>query len=194
MPSVAWSVSLYNVAAECSEETLSGHRMTWGIFGQSIAAILVSVVGTFTLVAYPDNLAIVRTSRVGSRYIIATTGVLLIIGGFILKFDEIFVSIPSNVIAAAAVVLFGVIAMSGIDTLTRVKWDQLNYLVLGVPMMLSLGGLFVAPTTIAHYPLFAREIIINPFLTGPVLLILLHLLVNKIVRPITQKSLAGEIE
>lgn len=194
LSSVAWTLSLYNVAAEWGEETLSGQRMSWGIFGQSIAAIIASVVGTFTLVAYPDNLAIVRTSRVGSRYIIATTGALLIIGGFILKFDEIFVSIPSNVIAAAAVVLFGVIAMSGIDTLTRVKWDQLNYLVLGVPMMLALGGLFVAPTTIAHYPLFAREIIVNPFLTGPVLLIVLHLVVNKIVRPMTERSLASEIE
>lgn len=189
LSSVAWSLSLYNVAAEWSDEVLSGNRMAWGIFGQSIAAIAASILGTFTLVAYPDNLGIVRTSRIGSRYITATTGILLIIGGFILKFDEIFVSIPSNVIAAAAVVLFGVIAMSGIDTLSRVKWDQLNYLVLGVPMMLSLGGLFVAPATVAHYPLFAREIIINPFLTGPVLLILLHLFVNKLVRPSATKGL-----
>lgn len=188
LSSIAWTLSLYNVAAEWSDETLSGQRMAWGIFGQSIAAIVASILGTFTLVAYPDNLGIVRTSKVGSRYITATTGVLLIIGGFILKFDEIFVSIPSNVIAAAAVVLFGVIAMSGIDTLTRVKWDQLNYLVLGVPIMLALGGLFVAPTTIAHYPLLAREIIINPFLTGPVLLIVLHLIVNKVVRPLMQGS------
>ncbi len=184
--SVAWTLSLYNVLAEWSGERLEGHRMAWGIFGQSIAAIAGGVFGTFTLVAYPDNLGIVRTSRVGSRWITATTGVLLIVGGFILKFDEIFVSIPGNVIAAAAVVLFGVIAMSGVDTLSRVKWDQLNYLVLGVPLMLSLGGLFVAPATMAHYPLLAKEIIVNPFFTGPILLIFLHLVINKVIRPRTQ--------
>lgn len=183
LSSVTWTLAMYNVLAEWSNTTLRGQRMAWGVFGQSLASTLGTALGTFTLVAYPDNLGIVRTSRVGSRWIAATTGVLLIAGGFVFKFDEIFVSIPSNVIAAAAVVLFGVIAMSSIDTLTRVKWDQLNYLVLGVPLMLSLGGLFVAPTTLAHYPLLAREIIVNPFFTGPVLLIILHVLVNVVVRP-----------
>lgn len=180
--SVAWTLAMYNVLAEWSDTTLAGRRMAWGIFGQSLASAVGAALGTFTLVAYPDNLGIVRTSRVGSRWIPATTGILLIVGGFVFKFDEIFVSIPSNVIAAAAVVLFGVIAMSSVDTLSRVKWDQLNYLVLGVPLMLSLGGLFVAPATMVHYPLLAREIIVNPFFTGPVLLVALHIVVNKIVR------------
>ncbi len=190
LSSVTWTLSMYNVLAEWSDTTLRGQRMAWGIFGQMVSSTLGAALGTFTLVAYPDNLGIVRTSRVGSRWITATTGVLLIAGGFVFKFDEIFVSIPSNIIAAAAVVLFGVIAMSSVDTLTRVKWDQLNYLVLGVPLMLSVGGLFVAPATMAHYPLLAREIIVNPFFTGPVLLIALHLLVNKVVRPL-QHAHAG---
>lgn len=92
-------------------------------------------------------------------------------------------SIPRNVIAAAAIVLFGVIAMSSVDTFIRVQWDQLNHLVLGVPIMLSLGGLFVAPATMAHYPLLAREITVDPVFTGPVLLVTLHVLVNEVVRP-----------
>lgn len=194
LASVASSLALYNLAAQWADETLQGRRMAWGIFGQSLTSIVAAIFGTFTTTVYPDNLGIVRTSRIGSRWITFTTGIILVCGGFVLKFDEIFVSIPSNVIAAAAVVLFGVIAMSGVEVLGRVKWDQLNYLVLGVPLMLSLGGLFVAPATMVHYPLLAREIITDPFLTGPVLLIVLHLVINKVVRPMTSGELTGKID
>ena len=193
LASVASSLALYNLCSEWANETLTGRRMAWGIFGQSLTSIVAGALGTFTTTVYPDNLGIVRSSRIGSRWITLTSGVLLIIGGFIFKFDEIFVSIPANVIAAAAVVLFGIIAMSGVEVLGQVKWDQLNYLVLGVPLMLSLGGLFVAPTTMAHYPVLAREIIVDPFLTGPVLLIVLHLLINKVVRPMSHGVLTGKM-
>ena len=112
-----------------------------------------------------------------------TTGIVMIVGGSILKFDAIFVSIPSNVIAAAAVILFGVLAMSAVESLSRVAWDELNFLVLGPAFMIAIGGLFVADTTLAHFPLIVREIISQPLLDGPVLLVILHLLINHVIRP-----------
>jgi hypothetical protein len=43
--------------------------------------------------------------------------------------------------------------------------------------------LFVAENTLAHFPLIVREIISQPLLDGPVLLVVLHLLINHVVRP-----------
>lgn len=183
LPSVAGSLSHYNILAEWGKTHLTGHRMAWGIFGLSLAGVLGSILGSFSLSVYPDNLAIVRSSRIGSRWITASAGGLLIVLGFIPKIDAFFVAIPSNVIGAAAVVLFGILFMSGVAAVSRVQFDQLNLLVLGLPFMLSIGGLFVAPATIAHYPLIVREIIGQPLFTGPILLLILHFLVNKVARP-----------
>jgi xanthine/uracil permease len=183
MTGVTGSLAMYNVAAEWGGIELPGRRMSWGIFGQSLTSVVAAAFGTFSVCVYPDNLAIVRTSRIGSRWITFSSGLLLLAGGFVLKFDAIFVSIPSNVIAAAAVVLFGVIAASALETLGRVRWDQLNLLVVGPPFMLSIGGLFVTQETTAHYPLLVRTIIAQPLFTGPVLLLLLYLLVEKVIRP-----------
>jgi xanthine/uracil permease len=183
MTSVSNSLALYNVTGEWSGVELRGRRMAWGIFGQSVSAAIAAVLGTFSSTTYPSNLAIVRASRIGSRWITASTGVLLIAGGSVLKFDAIFVSIPSNVIAGSAVILFGVLAMSAIESLSRVTWDQLNFLVLGPPFMLSIGGLFISAATLAHFPLIVRQIFAQPLLDGPVLLVLLHLFVNHLVRP-----------
>jgi xanthine/uracil permease len=183
MTSVSNSLALYNVTGEWSGVELRGRRMAWGILGQSIAAVVAAVLGSFSSTTYPSNLAIVRASRVGSRWITVTTGVVMIVGGAILKFDAIFVSIPSNVIAASAVILFGVLAMSAVESLSRVAWDQLNFLVLGPAFMISIGGLFVSDATLAHFPLIVRQVLAQPLLDGPVLLVLLHLLVNHVVRP-----------
>lgn len=183
MTSVSNSLALYNVTGEWSGVELRGRRMAWGILGQSVAAAAAAVLGSFSSTTYPSNLAIVRASRVGSRWITVTTGTVMIVGGSILKFDAIFVSIPSNVIAASAVILFGVLAMSAVESLSRVEWDQLNFLVLGPPFMIAIGGLFVSSETLAHFPLIVREIIAQPLLDGPVLLVALHLLVNHVVRP-----------
>jgi xanthine/uracil permease len=179
------SLALYNVAAEWAGQRLPGHRMAWGIFGQSIATVAGSIMGTFSTTVYPDNLAIVRTSRVGSRWVTFWAGLILLVGGFVAKFDAIFVSIPSNVIAAAAVVLFGVIAASGVESLSRVTWDQLNFLVFGPPFLLSIGGLFIEESTLEHFPLIVRQIVTQPLFTGPVLLFVLYLLVDKVIRPRT---------
>ncbi|MCW2720194.1 solute carrier family 23 protein [Pseudonocardia sp.] len=191
MTGVTNSLALYNVAAEWSGEQLRGRRMAWGIFGQSIATLAGSMLGTFSTTVYPDNLAIVRTSRVGSRRVTLWAGIILLVGGFVAKFDAIFVSIPSNVVAAAAVVLFGVIAASGIESMSRVKWDQLTMLVFGPPFLLSIGGLFISAPTLASFPLIIRQILPQPLFTGPVLLFVLYLLVEKVIRPRRDRSAAA---
>jgi xanthine/uracil permease len=191
MTGVTNSLALYNVAAEWSGEQLRGRRMAWGIFGQSIATVAGSVLGTFSTTVYPDNLAIIRTSRVGSRRVTMWAGIILLVGGFVAKFDAIFVSIPSNVVAAAAVVLFGVIATSGVESLSRVRWDQLTMLVFGPPFLLSIGGLFISAPTLASFPLIIRQILPQPLFTGPVLLFVLYLLVEKVIRPRRDRSAAA---
>ena len=183
MTSVSNSLALYNVTGEWSGTELGGRRMAWGILGQSVTAVAAAALGSFSSTTYPSNLAIVRASRVGSRWVTVATGIVMIVGGSILKFDAIFVSIPSNVIAASAIILFGVLAMSAIESLSRVSWDQLNFLVLGPAFMIAIGGLFIAPATLAHFPLIVRQVLAQPLLDGPVLLVLLHLLVNHVVRP-----------
>jgi xanthine/uracil permease len=188
MTSVSNSLALYNVTSEWSGADLRGRRMAWGIVGQSVSAVVASLLGSFSSTTYPSNLAIVRASRVGSRWVTVTTGIVMIVGGSILKFDAIFVSIPATVIAASAVILFGVLAMSAVQSLARVEWDELNFIVLGPAFMVAIGGMFVSDSTLAHFPLIVREIIGQPLLDGPVLLVVLHLLVNHVVRPRMNRS------
>jgi xanthine/uracil permease len=172
-PPLINAMGFYPVVSEWGGEKVSDTRMAWGVTGVALSGVFAGLFGTFTGSVYPENIGLLRSSRVGSRWIIITSGVLFIIVGFVYKVGAIFAGIPSAVIGAAAVVMFAVILMAGVELLGRVDWSPRNIILVGMPTVLALGGTFLAPTTYANYPIIVRELITQPLVTGPFLLIIL---------------------
>lgn len=183
MTGAASALSQYQMVAVWAQEQVDTRRMTAGVFTQSIGGAFAAVVGAFSTNAYPDCLGILKTSRVGSVRVTVTAGAILLVLGFSLKFDALFVAIPGNVIAAAATLMFGIVLAAGIEMLGRVEWDQINSIVIGLSFMVSIGGMFLSPATLRAYPLLATSVLEQPILTGSVLLVVLHLVLNVWLRP-----------
>jgi xanthine/uracil permease len=180
VPPFISAMGFYSMVGEWGGQQISGERMAWGAFGIALSGVLAGVIGTFTTSVYPENVGLLRSSKVGSRWVTATAGVLFIIVGFIYKIGAIFAAIPSGIIGAAAVAMFAVIMMAGIEILAKEEWTPRNIMVVGLPTVLSVGGVFLTPDVYASYPLIVRELITQPLVTGPFLLVLLFLL-NKAI-------------
>jgi len=142
--------------------------------------VLAGAIGTFSGSVYPENIGLLRSSRIGSRWVTITAGVLFVLAGFFYKIGAVFAGVPSGVIGAAAVVMFAVIMMSGVEILAKVKWSPRNIVLVGLPTVLSVGGVFLSSAVYAHYPLLLRELITEPLVTGPFLLVILFA-VNKLI-------------
>ena len=123
---------------------------------------------------YPDNIGMLRTTRVGSRYATLAAGVLLIVLGGCVKFDLLLVVVPLPVLAAAATLLFGIVFMHGIHMLAKVEWDDRLFIVAGLAMLVALGGMFLAPEVLAQMPLLVRLVITQPVISGGLTLVVLH--------------------
>jgi len=131
-------------------------------------------VGGFSTIAYPDNLGMLRATRVGSRYATLAAGILLIaLGGFI-KFDMLLVLVPQAVISAAATLLFGIVFMHGVHSLASVDWDDRKFMVAGLSLLVGMGGLFVSPEALQAMPLMVRFIVQQPVISGGLTVVLLH--------------------
>jgi xanthine/uracil permease len=91
------------------------------------------------------------------------------------------------VLAAASTILFGVIAMSGVQMLADVEWDDLNMAVAAPSFIISLGLLFLPEELIADLPPAAAAIVTNPMMVGIFMLIVLHILINVILRPLVDQ-------
>ncbi len=168
------SMAMYQMVADWGDEQLPADRMAQGVFGIAIGSVLAAIVGGLSTIAYPDNIGMIRATRVGSRYATLAAGVLLIaLGGFI-KFDMLLVVVPQPVISAAATLLFGIVFMHGVHMLANVEWDDRKFAVAGLALLVGLGGLFVSPEVLQTMPLMIRLIVQQPVISGGLTLVILH--------------------
>jgi xanthine/uracil permease len=179
VPANIASMALYTIVGKWGHETLSPTRMSGGLMSVAIGGMLASVLGTYSTLIYPDNMGLLRTTRVGSRYATLACGVLLMLLGSCVKFDMMLVLVPAPVLAATATLLFGIVMMHAIQHLSAVEWDDRNLIIAGFSLLLGLGGLFVAGEAYQALPLVVRLMLKQAVVVGGVPLIVLHAILNR---------------
>jgi xanthine/uracil permease len=176
IPAGIGSMALYQIVADWGGEPLPAERMAQGTFAMGIGAVLAGLVGGFSTIVYPDNMGLLRTTRVGSRFGTAAAGALLIVLGACVKFDMLLVLVPLPVVSAVATLLFGVVFMHGVHMLSSVQWDDRKLMVAGLAMLIGLGGLFIAPDVMATMPVVVRLLVQQPVISGGLTLVVLYAL------------------
>ncbi|KAM9311659.1 solute carrier family 23 member 1-like [Gastrophryne carolinensis] len=126
------------------------HALNRGIGMEGIGCILAGIWGTGNgTTSYSQNIAALGITKVGSRLVLQTAGILLIILGLFGKFGAIFITIPEPVIGGMFMVMFGMIAAVGISNLQFVDLNSSrNLFVLGFSIFSGL----VIPTWLADNP------------------------------------------
>jgi xanthine/uracil permease len=176
LPAIAESIATYDIVARWGAQDLSGYRVAQGVFGEVLGSTVGAVFGGFSTLAYPDNIGLLRVTRVGSRYVTLATGIILLVLGGLRPFDSLLEAVPLPVLAAAGTVLFGVLFASAIDVLGAVRWTQRNLLIAGVPFITAIGGLFVPAPTLKALPSLVQLTLGQPLILGTVLLVVLRLI------------------
>jgi xanthine/uracil permease len=150
--------------------------MSCGLLTVAIGGLLAAVTGTFSTQVYPDNIGMLRSTRVASRYAVLASGLILMLLGACVKFDMLLVAVPTPVVSAAATLLFGIVLVHGIAILARVEWDDRNLIIAGFGLLMGLGALFVPPEASQHLPLVVQLMLRQSLVIGGIPLILLHVL------------------
>ena len=179
VPANIGSMALYTVVGKWGHVKLSPARMSGGLMSVAAGGMLASVLGTYTTQVYPDNMGLLRSTRVGSRYATLAAGMLLIALGSCVKFDMVLVLVPTPVLAAIATLLFGIVMVHAIQHLAPVDWNDRNLIIAGFSLLLGTGGLFVAGDAYEALPLVVRILLKQAVVTGGIPLILLHALLNR---------------
>jgi OHCU decarboxylase len=148
------------------------------IRGDGVATFLGGSLNAFPYTAFAENVGLVRLTGVRSRFVVATAGAFMIVLGLFPKIAAIVAAIPNAVLGGAALVMFGTVAVIGIQTLSRVDFhDDRNVLIVAV----SLGFALIPVAFPTFYRLFDNDIqtIIGSGITmGAIMAILLNLLLN----------------
>jgi len=179
VPASITCMPLYKAVATWGNEPMPPARMAEGCLGAAIGSCFGALVGGLPTYIYPDNIGMLRATRVGSRYATLAAGVLLVVLGCCVKFDMLLVLAPLPVIAGLATVLFGMILVHGIHLLANVEWNDRNLIVAGAALMTGLGGMFVSPEVMAELPLPVQLILKQAAVTGGITMLVLHAILNR---------------
>ncbi|MBS4211915.1 solute carrier family 23 protein [Neobacillus rhizophilus] len=116
------------------------------ILGDGTATIISALVGGPPKTTYGENIGVLAITRVYSVYVLAGAAVLAIIFGFIGKITALIQTIPTPVMGGVSILLFGIIASSGLRMLVDSKidfGDKRNLVISSVILVIGIGGAIV---------------------------------------------------
>ena len=168
-PAISETIATYGLIADWTGEQLSPHRVAQGVFGELLGSTLGALFGGLPAMAYPANVGILKVTRVASRWVTFTTGLILVILGGFGYFDALLVAIPEPVLSGATTVLFGLIFAGGLEVLGRVRWSQDAMIAAGLPVIAGLGLLFTPAATTSALPSWLGLLVGQPLVVSVVL-------------------------
>lgn len=96
------------------------------LFGNGISTMISSLLGSTPNTTYGENIGVLAITRVYSTWIIGGAAVLAVFLSFCGKLAALISSIPTPVMGGISLLLFGIIAASGIRMLVEAKVDYNN--------------------------------------------------------------------
>lgn len=162
---------------EIVEKPVSRRQLADGLRADGLGTVLGGVFNTFPYTAFAQNVGLVSLTGVKSRWVATAAGVILVVLGLIPKVSAIVEGIPSAVLGGAGIALFGMVAASGIRTLSKVKFNNKNVLIVAVSVGVALLPT-VTPTIYDQFPQWFTLIFDSGISAGAIAAILLNLLLN----------------
>jgi NCS2 family nucleobase:cation symporter-2 len=158
-----------------------------------LGTVLGGVFNTFPYTAFAQNVGLVAITGVKTRHVATCAGIILVVLGLLPKMAAIVEGIPMPVLGGAGVALFGMVAASGVRTLSKVKFNNSNILVVAISVgvaMLTEAKLYytdrnlgAAPVDVAldlydQFPDWFQTIFHSGISAGALTAIVLNLLFN----------------
>jgi xanthine permease len=154
-----------------------------GLTACGLATTIGGLFNLFPYSAFAQNVGLIGLTGVRSRFVVAVSGCILMLMGMFAKMAALVVMIPKPILGGAGVVMFGMVAVSGIRTLGSVNYRNNNN---GMVVALTLGiGLMpvLVPDLFSKMPELARMFLHSGITIGTVTAIVANLTLNGIERP-----------
>ena len=173
-------------------ETMSSMMATGDIVGKKVDAkmlrnglntcgIATTICGFFNLfpyAAFAQNVGLIGLTGVRSRFVVSVSGIILILMGVFSRMAALVVLIPKPILGGAGIVMFGMVAVSGIRTLGQVNYRNNNNGMV-VAFTLGLGMMPVlVPNLFTQFPPMVQLFLHSGITIGTLTAIVANLTLN----------------
>lgn len=113
------------------------------MLGDGIATMIASLIGGPPNTTYGENIGVLAISRAFSIYLFVGAAIFAVLFGFCGKIAALLTTIPDPVMGGVSILLFGIIASSGLRMLVENKVDfarKRNLVIASVILVIGIGG------------------------------------------------------
>lgn len=176
--SMVESTGVYLALSDLTNDQFDEKRLRNGYRSEGIAVFLGGLFNTFPYTGFSQNVGLVQISGIKTRRPIYYAAGILVVIGLLPKFGAMAQMIPSPVLGGAMLVLFGMVALQGMQMLNRVDFqkNEYNFIIAAVSISAGLG--FNGTNLFASLPETAQMFLTNGIVIATLTSVVLNLLLN----------------
>lgn len=147
------SAGMFLALGDMTGKKIESADMTRGLRTDGLGTLIGGLFNTFPYTSFSQNVGLVGVTGIKSRFVCVTGGIILLAMGLVPKLGALVEAVPLFVLGGAGIVMFGMVAATGIRILSGVDYQTSRDNLYVVAISLGFGMIpLVAPTFFAKLP------------------------------------------
>lgn len=173
------STGMFLALADMTGKKIDQKDLARGLRTDGLGTLLGGIFNTFPYTSFSQNVGLVAVTGVRSRFVCVMGGVILVILGLLPKLAALVESLPTVVLGGAGIVMFGMVAATGIRILADVDFKTNRHNAMIVAISIGVGMIpLVAPHFRQWMPHAIHPLIESGILLTSLAAVLLNLFFN----------------
>jgi uric acid transporter len=173
------STGMFLALGEMCGRRIERSELSAGLRTDGLGTIIGGLFNTFPYTSFSQNVGLVGITGIRSRYVCVAGGMIMIVLGLMPKMGALVEALPVAVLGGAGLVMFGMVAATGVRILGGVDFKANRYNGLIVAISLGMGMIpLIAPDFKMHLPHSIHPLIDSGILLASISAVGLNVLFN----------------
>jgi uric acid transporter len=173
------STGMFLALGEMTDRKVDQAALTRGLRTDGLGTLIGGIFNTFPYTSFSQNVGLVAVTGVKSRFVCVAGGIILVVLGVLPKMAALVESLPTVVLGGAGLVMFGMVAATGIRILAGVDFKANRYNAMIVAISIGVGMIpLIAPRYLQWMPHGIHPLIESGILLASMAAVLLNLYFN----------------
>ncbi len=173
------STGMFLALGEMTDTKISQPMLSRGLRMDGLGTLLGGIFNTFPYTSFSQNVGLVGVTGIRSRFVCVAGGAIMVVLGLIPKMGALVEALPTVVLGGAGIVMFGMVAATGIRILSAVDFKGNRNNLFIVAIALGFGMIpAVAPNFHMWLPKVIGPLVDSGILLASVVSVILNLVFN----------------
>ena len=144
-------LGMFLALSDLTGRKLDEGDLTRGLRADGLGTVIGGVFNTFPYTSFSQNVGLVGVTGVRSRWVTVAAGVIILVLGLFPKLAHVVASVPTFVLGGAGIVMFGMVAATGIRILASVDFHSNRNNLYVVAVSVGFGMIPLAAENFFHH-------------------------------------------